>query len=33
VLADIEELGLDLPEIRKLTPDRTSPGPDHHRSP
>ena len=33
VLAEIEALGLDLLEIRKLTPDRTSPEPDHHRSP
>jgi hypothetical protein len=33
VLAEIEALGLDLLEIRKLTPDRTSPKPDHHRSP
>jgi hypothetical protein len=27
VLAEIEALGLDLLEIRKLTTDRTSPGP------
>jgi hypothetical protein len=27
VLAEIEALGLDLLEIRKLTPDRTSPDP------
>jgi hypothetical protein len=33
VLAEIEALGLDLLEIQKLTPDRTSPEPDHHRSP
>jgi hypothetical protein len=33
VLAEIEALGLDLLEIRKLTPDRTPPEPDHHRSP
>jgi hypothetical protein len=33
VLAEIEALGLDLLEIRKLTPDRISPEPDHHRSP
>ena len=33
VLAEIEALGLDLLEIRKLTPDRTSPEPGHHRSP
>jgi len=33
VLAEIEALGLDLLEIRKLPPDRTSPKPDHHRSP
>jgi hypothetical protein len=33
VLAEIEALGLDLLELRKLTPDRTSPEPDHHRSP
>jgi hypothetical protein len=30
VLADIEALGLDLLELRKLTPDRTSPEPGHH---
>ena len=33
VLAEIEALGLDLLEIRKLTPDRTSPEPGHRRSP
>lgn len=33
VLAEIEALGLDLLEIRKLTPDRTSPEPGHNRSP
>ena len=33
VLADIEALGLDLLEIRKLTPDRTSPEPGDRRSP
>ena len=33
VLAEIEALGLDLLEIRKLTPDRESPGPGHHRRP
>jgi hypothetical protein len=33
VLAQIEALGLDLLEIRKLTPDRESPGSGHHRSP
>jgi hypothetical protein len=33
VLAEIEALGLDLLEIRKLTPDRASPGPSHHRPP
>jgi hypothetical protein len=33
VLCEIEALGLDLLEIRKLTPDRTSPEPGHHRSP
>jgi hypothetical protein len=33
VLAEIEALGLDLLEIRKLTPDRTSPEPGHHHSP
>ena len=32
VLAEIEVLGLELLEIRKLPPDRTSPEPDHHRS-
>ena len=33
VLAQIEAPGLDLPQIRKLTPGRTPPGPRHHRSP
>ena len=33
VLAAIEALGLDLLEIRKLTPDRGSPGSGHHRPP
>ena len=33
VLAQIEALGLDLLEIRKLTPDRESPGSGDHRSP
>jgi hypothetical protein len=33
VLAEIEALGLDLLEIQKLTPDRKSPEPGHHRSP
>ena len=33
VLAEIEALGLDLLEIRKLTPDRASPEPGHRRSP
>jgi hypothetical protein len=33
VLAEIEALGLDLLEIRKLAPDRESPGSGHHRSP
>ena len=33
VLAEIEALGLDLLELRKLTPDRTSPEPGRHRSP
>jgi hypothetical protein len=32
VLAEIEALGLDLLEIRKLAPDRTSPEPDDSRS-
>jgi hypothetical protein len=32
VLAEIETLGLDLLELRKLTPDRESPG-GQHRSP
>jgi hypothetical protein len=33
VLAEIEALGLDLLEIRKLTPDRKSPEPGDRRSP
>jgi hypothetical protein len=33
VLAEIEALGLDLLELRKLTPDRKSPGPGDSRSP
>jgi len=33
VLAEIEALGLDLLELRKLTPDRESPRSGHHRSP
>jgi hypothetical protein len=33
VLAAIEALGLDLLEIRKLPPDRESPGSGQHRSP
>jgi hypothetical protein len=33
VLAEIEALGLDLLEVRKLTPDREPPGSGHHRSP
>jgi hypothetical protein len=32
VLAEIEALGLDLLEIQKLTPDRTSPEPGDSRS-
>jgi hypothetical protein len=32
VLAEIEALGLDLLELRKLTSDRGSPGSGHHRS-
>jgi hypothetical protein len=32
VLAEIEALGLDLLEIRNLTPDRTSPQPPNRRS-
>jgi hypothetical protein len=32
VLAQIEALGLDLLEIQKLTPDRTSPEPGDSRS-
>jgi len=33
VLAEIEALGLDLLEIRKLLPDRQSPEPGDSRSP
>ena len=33
VLAEIEALGLDLLEIRKLAPDRRSPQPGRSRSP
>ena len=33
VLAEIEALGLDLVEIRQLTPDRKSPGSDDRPSP
>jgi hypothetical protein len=33
VLAQIEALGLDLLELRKLTPDSESPSSVHHRSP
>jgi hypothetical protein len=33
VLAEIEALGLDLLEFRKLTPDREPPGPGNGRSP
>ncbi len=33
VLAEIEALGLDLLEIRKLAPDRRSPAPGDSRSP
>jgi hypothetical protein len=33
VLAEIEALGLDLLEIRKLSPDRNSPEPGDSRSP
>jgi hypothetical protein len=33
VLGEIEALGLDLLEIQKLTPDRTSPEPGDGRSP
>ena len=33
VLAEIEALGLDLLEIRRLTPDRKSPGSGDSRSP
>jgi hypothetical protein len=32
-LAEIEALGLDLFELRKLTPDRESPGSVHYCSP
>ena len=33
VLAEIEALGLDLLELRKLPPDRESPGSGHHGPP
>jgi hypothetical protein len=33
VLAEIETLGLDLLELRKLNPNRESPQTDRHRSP
>jgi hypothetical protein len=33
VLAEIEAFGLELLEIRKLTPDRRSPGSGDRRSP
>ena len=33
VLAEIEALGLDLLEVRQLTPDRRSPGPGDSRPP
>jgi hypothetical protein len=33
VLAEIEALGLDLLELRKLTPDRESPETGHYLSP
>ena len=33
VLAEIEAFGLDLLELRKLIPDRESPGSGQHRSP
>jgi len=33
VLAEIEALGLDLLEVRRLTPDRKSPGSADRRSP
>jgi hypothetical protein len=33
VLAEIEALGLDLLELRKLTPGRGTPGSGHHRLP
>ena len=33
VLAEIEALGLDLLELRRLTPGRGSPGTGRHRSP
>jgi hypothetical protein len=32
VLAEIEALGLDLLELRKLAPDREAPGSGHRRS-
>jgi hypothetical protein len=32
-LAEIEAPGLDLPEVQKPTPDRTSPEPGDRRSP
>jgi hypothetical protein len=32
-LAEIEALGLDLLEVRQLTPERKSPDPGHSRSP
>ena len=33
VLAEVEALGLDLLEVRQLTPDRRSPGPGDSRPP
>jgi hypothetical protein len=33
LLVEIEALGLDLLELRKLTPDRDSPGSGHRSSP
>jgi hypothetical protein len=33
VLAEVEALGLDLVEVRQLTPDRRSAGPGDRRSP
>jgi len=33
VLAEIDALGLDLLEVRQLTPDRRSPGSGDRRSP